>query len=105
MVDRVYKSSLPKLRRDLEKLKRSFFQVNPRTNWARLRIDPLIQHVTSLEKLLRSKEHSREFMRLRKGVVLFRSDLVYFGTNVRGLKNILDAEGRSLHQKIKRKVS
>ena len=95
MVDQVYKTALPRLRKDLEKLKREFSTLDStKTNWIELRIDPLLRHLDSLEQLLRSKNYSREFSRLRKGVVLFHSDLVYFRENVKELEKLLSSEKR-----------
>jgi hypothetical protein len=92
MVDRVYKNELPELREALEKLREDFADLGSETDWAKLRIGPLLKHLESLEALLGSREFSREFSRLRKGVELFHSDLVYFRTNVKGLKKILQSE-------------
>ena len=93
MVDRVYKEELPRLRSRLEKLKDDFYELgNAGTNWAGLRIEPLLKHLDSLEQLLHSSEFSQEFSRLRKGVEMFHSDLVYLRTNVKGLQGILEAE-------------
>ncbi len=92
MVDRVYKQDIPKLRKDLEKLKENFSYLGSKTDWIRLRLEPLLKHLESLEQLSESDKFSREFSRLKKGVELFHSDLVYFRTNVRGLEKILEAE-------------
>jgi hypothetical protein len=46
----------------------------------------------SLERLLDSGEFSGESTRLRKGVRLFHSDLVYLRENVKGLHEILQSE-------------
>jgi predicted nucleic acid-binding Zn-ribbon protein len=91
MVDRVYKNELPELRNALEKLREDFADLGSETDWTKLRIDPLLKHLESLEALLGAREFSREFSRLRKGVELFHSDLVYFRTNVKGLKKILQS--------------
>jgi hypothetical protein len=93
MVDVVYKKSLPELKNALTKLKDEFSKLEgAKTNWSKLRIDPLIRHLESLQETIESKEFSREFSRLRKGVVLFHSDLVYYRTNIAGLKRILESE-------------
>lgn len=95
MVDRVYKSALPAMRKDLAHLREEFSNLSgysARTDWIRLRIDPLLKHVESLEQLMISSEFSREFSRLRKGVVLFHSDLVYLRENIRGLQKLLESE-------------
>ena len=95
MVDRVYKKALPALRNDLEELRESFSNLDSKTDWTKLRIEPLLKHLDSLEQLLHSKEFSEEFSRLRKGVRLFHSDLVYLKTNVRGLEKLLQSEKKT----------
>ena len=92
MVDRVYKHSLPELRNALERLREDFATLDSKTDWNKLRIEPLLRHLESLEELLGSGKFSRESSRLTKGVELFHSDLVYFGANVKGLKKILQSE-------------
>lgn len=101
MVDRVYKGDLPKLRSTLEVLKQEFSNLSLKTNWTALRIEPLLKHVVSLEKLLESEKHSQEFSRLTRGVEMFHSDLVYFRTNIKGLKRILLSERKSQRRRIK----
>jgi hypothetical protein len=97
MVDRVYKMQLPRLRNDLEKLREGFSSLgSSRTNWTKLRIEPLLRHLDSLEQQLNSEEFSRESSRLTKGVRLFHSDLVYFRENIKGLKKVLMSEKKSL---------
>ena len=97
MVDRVYKASLPRLRAELERLRKDFSSHGPsKTNWTKLRIEPLLRHLDSLEQVLHSEEFSGEASRLRKGVVFFHSDLVYLGDNVKALKSLLKAERKSL---------
>ncbi len=97
MVDRVYKKQLPRLRNDLEKLRESFSSLGlSRTNWTKLRIEPLLRHLDSLEQLLNSEEFSRESSHLTKGVRMFHSDLVYFRENIKGLENVLLSEKKSL---------
>ena len=98
MVDRVYKKELPRLRNDLEKLRENFSGLGSKTNWTKLRIEPLLRHLDSLEQLLHSGEFSREFSRLTKGVELFHSDLVYLRENVKGLEKVLQSEKKSLKQ-------
>jgi hypothetical protein len=97
MVDRVYKKQLPRLRNDLEKLKDSFSSLgSSKTDWTKLRIDPLLRHLDSLEQQLHSEEFSQESSRLTKGVALFHSDLVYLRENVKGLKKVLQSEKKAL---------
>jgi hypothetical protein len=103
MVDRVYKTSLPQFRRTLESLGESFSKLDSATDWTELRVKPLLKHLTSLERLLGSTVFSREFSRLRKGVVLFHSDLEYFRTNVKGLEMLLHSEQRPLQHGSRRK--
>jgi len=95
MVDRVYKKQLPEFREALVKLREDFSKLRSKTDWNGLRIEPLLRHLESLEHLLESEEYSQEFSRLTKGVRLFHSDLVYFRTNVKGLKKIVQAEKKS----------
>jgi hypothetical protein len=94
-VDRVYKEDIPASRRALEELNRQFSRLDSRTDWSKLRIEPLLEHARTLERLLRSPKFSRETSRLRRGVVMFYSDLVYFRENLKALKVILKAESRS----------
>jgi hypothetical protein len=76
----------------LLKLKADLRSTDSRTDWIELRIEPLLKHLRSLEQLMTSQEYSEEFSKLRKGVDLFHSDLVYFSTNVKGLEKILESE-------------
>jgi hypothetical protein len=92
MVDRVYKADLPRLRNALVQLREDFARPGSTTDWTALRIEPLIRHAETLERLLESVEFSKESSRLRKGVVLFHSDLVYLRTNVKALREILHSE-------------
>ena len=57
-------------------------------------IEPLLEHVKFLERLLRSPKFARETARLRRGVVMFHSDLVYLRENVKALRAILKLEKR-----------
>jgi hypothetical protein len=99
MVDRVYKAELPRLRNALEKLRENFSNLDSsKTDWTKLRIEPLLKHLDSLEQLLHSEEFSGEFSRLRKGVRLFHSDLVYLRENVKGLEKLLQSEKKSLRK-------
>lgn len=96
MVDRVYIKELPRSREALQELKVEFSKLDsPKTDWVKLRIDPLLSYVSSLERVLYSKEFSSELSHLRKGVTLFHSDLVYLRENIRGLRLILESEERS----------
>ena len=91
-VDRVYKKALPEFRRTLESLSERFASLDTRTNWDKLRIDPLLRHVTRLEHVIGSREFSQEFSRLKRGVRMFKSDLDYLRANVKILKGILEFE-------------
>jgi hypothetical protein len=96
MVDTAYKEGLPRLRKALEKLRENSSKLDSsKTDWTRLRIEPLLKHLDSLEKLLHSGEFSQEFSHLRKGVGLFHSDLVYLRENVKGLEKVLQSEKKS----------
>ena len=96
MVDRVYKQDLPRLRKALEGLREGFSELGPsKTDWVKLRFDPLLKHADSLEALLRSREFSAESARLRRGVSLFHSDLVYLRANVKALEELLISEKKS----------
>ena len=100
-MDRVYKADLPAFRAKLIELREQFALLDVRTDWSTLRIEPLLQHVGNLERLLHARRFSRERTRLRKGVSLFRSDLVYLRTNLKALKEILAAEKRRFAVKTK----
>ena len=91
-MDRSYKEDIPRTRRALEELKKEFSGVASTTDWTKLRIEPLLKHVKFLERLLRSPKFSQETARLRRGVVMFHSDLVYLRENVKALKEILKIE-------------
>lgn len=94
MVDKVYKTDLPRLRDALHNLKEEFSSLNTKTDWVSLRIEPLISHIETLEMLLHSPDFTQEFKRLRKGVAMFHSDLVYLRTNVKELEKVLQSEKR-----------
>lgn len=64
----------------------------PGAAWARLRIDPLLQHLDNIEHLIHSDEILGEFSRLTKGVEPFHSDPVYLRQNVKGLQKLLLSE-------------
>ena len=95
-MDRVYKEDIPASIRALEELKRQFSRLDSKTDWDKLRIEPLLEHARTLGRLLRSPRFSRETSRLRRGVVMFHSDLIYLRENVRALKVILKAESKSI---------
>lgn len=102
-MDKAYKGDVPRHKKTLVDLKREFSRVSVTTDWTKLRIEPLLKHVTALERLLISAKFSRENARLRKGVAMFHADLVYLRTNIKVLKEILAAEKRSHLAKKKRK--
>jgi hypothetical protein len=88
VVDRVYRSDLPRLRKTLLNIRKDFSQIDPSTDWVRLRVDPLLAHVDQLGAMLRAWDSSRQ-----SGVVpMLHSDLVYFRQNVKGLKRVLASE-------------
>jgi hypothetical protein len=97
-VDRTYKEDIPSTRRALEELRKEFSSITSTTDWTNLRIEPLLAHAKSLERVLRSPKFAREITRLRRGVVMFHSDLIYFRENVKALKAILTVERQS-HQR------
>ena len=101
LLDKVYKKDLPALRNALEELRESFSNLNSQTDWNKLRIEPLLKHLRSLEQLLESGEFSREFSRLTRGVELFHSDLEYFRTNVKGWKKFFGLRKNFWGEKIK----
>jgi predicted RNase H-like nuclease (RuvC/YqgF family) len=92
MVDRVYKADIPALKEELQKLRDGFSGLGTKTDWTKLRVEPLLRHAESLERQLNSEVFSREFSRLTKGVAMFHSDLVYLRTNVKELKKLLQSE-------------
>ncbi len=96
MVDRVYKAAIPRLRKELEQLRKEFSDLKPSTDWVRLRLDPVLTHAKELEQRLISKKFSSEVSRLTKGVSLFHSDLVYLRTNVKELRLLLQTEKKRL---------
>lgn len=100
-MDKVYKEDIPRHKKTLLELKREFASVVRATDWTTLRIQPLLEHVTALERLLRSPKFSREHARLRKGVAMFHADLVYLRANIKALKEILAAERRSFSSRKK----
>lgn len=95
MVDRVYKGAIPEFRKALENLRTEFSRREFPTDWVRLRVEPVLRHARELERLVTSREFAGEFSRLRRGVSLFHSDLVYLRTNVKELERLLQAGKRS----------
>jgi hypothetical protein len=91
-MDKVYKEDIPRHKKALSELKREFSRIQTHTAWIPLRIDPLLRHVKSLERLFQSPKFTAERTRLRNGVSLFRSDLVYLRENIKSLKVILAKE-------------
>lgn len=96
-MDRVYKAGLPALRKALETLRTDFSGLESRTDWVKLRVEPLLRHAQELERQMKSQGSSR----LAKGVRLFHADLVYLRENVNGLKDILRSERNSLRRKVR----
>lgn len=94
-MDKSYKEDVPKARRALEELKQEFSGVASTTDWTQLRIEPLLNHVRLLERVLRSPKFAREMARLRRGVVMFHADLIYLRENIKALKEILQVERKS----------
>lgn len=94
-MDRVYKEDIPAAIVALEELRKAFSRFTPRTDWVKLRIEPLLQHARSLQRLLRSPKFSRETSRLTRGVVMFRSDLIYLRENLKALRTILEVEKKA----------
>ena len=103
-MDRTYKEDIPKAKRALEELKKEFSGVASTTDWTKLRIEPLLDHVKCLERVLRSPKFARETARLRRGVVMFHSDLVYLRENIKALKETLQVERRSHRGQVVRRV-
>ena len=102
-MDRTYKEDIPSTRRVLDELKKEFSGVASTTDWTKLRIEPLLEHVKFLERLFQSPKFTRETARLRRGVAMFHSDLVYLRENVKALKEILEVERRShRHRPVRR---
>ena len=92
MVDRVYKKAIPDFRKTLEQLRREFTRLESDTDWVRLRVDPVLQHAKELDRVLSSPKFAREVSRLKKGVGLFHSDLVYLRTNLIELRKLLQSK-------------
>ena len=94
-MDRVYKRSIPGVLKTLEGLRTQFAGFDSKTDWTKLRINPLLEHARLLNSLLRSGEFARERARLKAGVSMLHSDLVYFRENIRGLKRVLESERKA----------
>jgi hypothetical protein len=92
VVDRVYKTNLPALRRALEKLRAEFSGMDPKTDWSQLRVEPLLGHAKRLEQRLKAQGTAR----LTMGVGMFHSDLVYLQENVKRLNAVLASEKQRL---------
>ena len=90
MVDRVYRSDLPRLRKELQILRKESLKIEPSTDWVSLRIDPLIAHVDVLRRRIRTWDSAGT----RGAVPMLHSDLVYFRKNVKSLREVLAAERR-----------
>jgi len=93
-MDRAYKEDIPAYRRVLTELRREFRRIDLDTDWIGLRIDPLLRHARMLERALLSPKFSSEQSRLRNGVSMFHSDLVYLRENIKTLKAILAKSSR-----------
>lgn len=91
MVDRVYKAGIPRLRKDLARLEEEFSTLDSGTDWTKLRIEPLLRHAEALEGLLSQPDFAKEYSRLRRGVAMFHSDLVYLRDNVKALRSTLES--------------
>lgn len=98
-MDRVYKGAFRAFRADLKELSIGFSRIDSTTDWNRLRIAPLSKHVDALEAILRSKRFAHEIMRLKRGVSMFHSDLVYLRLNIRELRKTLELAQRSSPRK------
>ena len=51
-----------------------------------------MKHAEGLERLLNQPDFASEYSRLRRGVVMFHSDLAYLRDNVKALEQTLEAE-------------
>src|ERR1700722_680410 len=91
-VDRSYKQDIPSVIKRLEHMRDQFAAIDSKTDWTRLRIEPLLEHAKSLDRLIHAKQFARETTRLRRGVAMFHADLVYFRDNIRGLNKVLESE-------------
>ncbi len=100
MVDRVYKDALPNFRKALEELRQGFASLpSNTTDWNQMRVEPLLRHVVSLEEVLRSKRFAGENARLKRGVPMFHSDLVYLRLNLMVLQETLEREKKAIERR------
>jgi hypothetical protein len=99
MVDRVYRSDLPRLRKVLLNMKKEFSHMDSSTDWVRLRVDPLLAHIEQLRSMVRIWDSSR----VSGGVPMLHSDLVYFRRNVKGLNGVLASERRRSRRQHRRR--
>jgi hypothetical protein len=95
MVDRVYKEAIPLFLSQLERMRKDFAALSTTTDWNGLRVEPLLRHTRALEAVLRSRRHAGQVARLRRGVSMFHSDLVYLRQNVQELEKLLQREQRA----------
>jgi hypothetical protein len=91
-MDRTYKQDIPFVVTRLEQMRDEFAAIGSRTDWTRLRIEPLLEHAKALDRLIHARQFAREIARLRGGVAMFHADLVYFRENIQGLKKVLESE-------------
>lgn len=94
MVDRVYKGAIPEFKSELEGIRREFAAIPTKTDWNRLRVEPLLEHAKALDAVLRSRRHAVQISRLTRGVSMFHSDLVYLNHNLKELRKTLEQEKR-----------
>jgi hypothetical protein len=94
-MDRAYKQDIPSVIKRLEGLRDAFAALDSKTDWTRLRIEPLLEHAKSLDRLIHTRQFARETTRLRRGVAMFHADLVYFRGNLQGLKKVLESERKA----------
>src|ERR1700739_57710 len=95
IMDRAYKQDIPSVIKRLEGLRDAFATLDSKTDWTRLRIEPLLEHAKSLDRLIHARQFTRETTRLRRGVAMFHADLVYFRENLQGLKKVLESERKA----------
>jgi hypothetical protein len=97
-MDRTYKQDIPSFIKRLEHMRDEFAAIDSKTDWTRLRIEPLLEHAKSLDRLIHARQFARETTRLRHGVAMFHADLVYFRDNIQGLNKILESERKAARQ-------